>query len=255
MLDSLKIEWLKLKNYNAFWILLGLFVTGIFGINYITYAISLKATEVTKMFGLFDFPKVWNTVGYMSSFMLAFMGLLIIMTMTGEFNFRTHRQNIIDGMSRTDFISTKMLVILALAVISTVLVFITATLLGLFAGEAYFSFKGFKYIFYFFLQALDYMGIALLLSVFVRKTGLCIAIYILYAMILENVVSLIMLKQIGSVGYYLPLESSDKLISFPVFKEVTLFKPPHIKSLLIVCAVYVVLYMFACKYRFEKSDL
>ena len=255
ILHSLKIEWLKLKNYNAFWILLGLFVVSIFGINYIMYE-TMPRGQVTDMLGILSFPKVWHTVSYMSSFMLLFPGLIIIMMVTGEFNFRTHRQNIIDGMSRTNFITVKMLVALILAVISTLAVFIFALLFGLLDGGAV-SFKGVKYIFFFFLQALDYIGLALLFSMFLRKTGLCVGIYILYALILENVIMSIIAKNIGQVAYCLPLESSDKLIPMPVLKEFTnqFPKTPDTSVLLIVCIAYIVLYEIVCKLRFEKSDL
>ena len=255
ILHSLKIEWLKLKNYNAFWILLGLFVVSIFGINYIMRETMPKG-QISDMLGILDFPKVWHTVSYLSSFMLLFPGLIIIMTVTGEFSFRTHRQNIIDGMSRTNFITVKMLVVLILAVISTLAVFLFALLFGTLEGSAV-SFKGVKYIFLFFLQALDYIGLALMFSMFIRKTGLCVGIYILYALILENVISSIMAKNVGWIASCLPLESSDKLIPMPVFKEFTnqLVKTPDTSTLLIVCVSYIVLYVLVCKFRFEKSDL
>ncbi|MDR2562782.1 MAG: ABC transporter permease [Prevotellaceae bacterium] len=255
ILHSLKIEWLKLKNYNAFWILLGLFVLSIFGINYIMIE-TMPRGQITEALAIFSFPKVWHTASYMSSFMLLFPGLIMIMTVTGEFGFRTHRQNVIDGMSRTNFITVKMLVALILAVISTLAVFVFALIFGILEGSTV-SFDGVKYIFLFFLQAIDYIGIALLFSMFLRKTGLCVGIYILYALILENVISSILARNVGQIAYYLPLESSDKLIPMPIFKEFTnqIVKTPDVGNLLIACILYIIMYVIVCKLRFEKADL
>ncbi|MEO8117685.1 MAG: ABC transporter permease, partial [Bacteroidota bacterium] len=88
MLYNLKIEWLKIKNYRTFWILAGLFVISVFGINYIAFAIEQetmhKAPEAGMILGTsrFLFPDVWGTIAYLSSFLLFIPGLLMIISIT-----------------------------------------------------------------------------------------------------------------------------------------------------------------------------
>src|SRR6476620_12789663 len=119
MLHLLKIEWLKVKNYRTFWILGGLFLLSIFGINYIAFSIheeqSKSAMANAIMGSPFNFPEVWHTITYMSSFLLFIPGLLMIISITNEFSFKTHRQNIIDGLSRTQFIHVKLASVVILA--------------------------------------------------------------------------------------------------------------------------------------------
>ncbi len=99
MLQLLKIEWLKVKNYRTFWILSTLYLLSIWGINYIVYVIQWKiyhdknAGDAAKLFlggPPYAFPKVWAMTSYVSSFLLFIAGLLIIIIVTNEFSFKTH---------------------------------------------------------------------------------------------------------------------------------------------------------------------
>lgn len=48
MLQLLKIEWLKVKNYRTFWILSGLYLFSIWGANYIAYMVQNKIYQDQK---------------------------------------------------------------------------------------------------------------------------------------------------------------------------------------------------------------
>ncbi len=134
MLHLLKIEWLKVKNYKAFWIFIILYLFAILGINYIGYYIneitveSMPASQVL-MGTPYAFPKVWQTVGFMSSWLLYFPGILFIMLLTNEFNFKTHRQNIIDGWTRKDFVTVKFVFAFLFSAAATIFIFLVALLI------------------------------------------------------------------------------------------------------------------------------
>src|SRR5215831_17005374 len=135
MLKLLKIEWLKLKNYRTFWILSSLYLISIVGINYIVFYIQQRIFEEKQSKGIaemlignrpYAFPTVWQMTSYVSSFILFLPGLIMILFITNEFSFKTHRQNVIDGISRKDFISVKIMLALIIAILSTIVVAITA---------------------------------------------------------------------------------------------------------------------------------
>ncbi len=140
MTDLLKIEWLKIKGYKTFWVLSALFIISIFGINYFVFYVkqlTVESAPVDSIVGTpFSFPYVWHTVSYFSSFLLVIPGLMIITSITNEFTYKTSRQNIIDGWSRSDFIKVKMALVLILAAISTVIVFITSIIFGLVSSSS-----------------------------------------------------------------------------------------------------------------------
>jgi ABC-2 type transport system permease protein len=260
MLHNLQIEWLKVKKYSTFWVLSGLFLVSLFGINYITYLIQSKAPKDPMSHAVvgtpFKFPEVWHTVSYMSSFLLFIPGLLMIIFISNEFSFKTHRQNIIDGMSRTEFIITKMVIAVILSVLCTVAVLITAYLFGLTTGGEV-SYSGIKYITYFFVQAISYTVVAMVFGLLFRRSGIAIGIYFLYIVILENMMVGIINKFTNHFGEFLPLQCTDSLIPFPFFKSITqkLIYTPNTTALLIVAAIYLLAYFILSKRHFEMADL
>ncbi|MDB5208937.1 MAG: hypothetical protein JWR72_4012 [Flavisolibacter sp.] len=261
MLHLLKIEWLKLKNYRTFWILFILFLISLFGINYITFLVQSNRPQdpmSTALIGApFQFPEVWHTVTYMSGFLLFIPGVLMIITISNEFAFKTHRQNVIDGQSRTQFIITKMMLATIFAVISTIVVFITALLFGLFEKDSVFSTTGITYILYFFIQAVSYMMVSLLFGLFFRRSGIAIGVYFLYIFLLENLIAGLLDKYANHIGAYLPLKSTNSLIPFPFFRNITsqFYYEPNFTILLVLSAVYLTAYIIVGKRKFETVDL
>src|SRR3982750_1016606 len=130
MVKLLRVEWMKVKNYSAFIVISSFFALGVFASNYLAYSFKKNVIDPADPTGFlssatpFGFPKVWQTVSYYSGLMLLLPGLLILILVTNEFTYRTHRQNIIDGISRRQFTQVKLLMGLIIALASTILVFI-----------------------------------------------------------------------------------------------------------------------------------
>ena len=107
--NTLRIEWLKLKYYRTFWILLGIIVVCIPAFNYVIYDITdnsfPKINGQNLLGNPFSFPNVWSTVPYNAGILVFIPAILIITLFTNEYSYRTHRQNIIDGWSRSQFVS------------------------------------------------------------------------------------------------------------------------------------------------------
>ncbi len=263
MLHLLYIEWLKLKNYRTFWILSALFVVSLFGVNYIAYRVQVdayaQAPIAQAMIGIppFQFPEVWNTVAWISSFLLFFPGLIIIILMTNEFSYKTHRQNIIDGLSRTQFILVKMVLCILIALFSTLVVFLVALFFGLAQAHTAIGFQNIQYIGMFFIETLSYTSLALLIATLFRRSGIAIGVYFLYAEIIDQLLSLLSSHYLNNIGRYFPLESNDNLIPLPLFKDVVgkIIEPANVYYMLITAFVYLVIYYIVCRRRFETADL
>jgi magnesium-transporting ATPase (P-type) len=266
MWQRLLIEWMKLKNYRAFWVLIILYLLSIVGINYITFRVqeNIVADQQAKNMAQlligqlpYSFPVVWQMVAFTSSFLLFIPGLLMIMSVTNEYSYKTHRQNIIDGWTRRDFISSKMLLAVVLSVVSTIMVILTAALFGSLEGSQEFSLAHFDYIGYFFIQALSYIMAALLIAVLVKRGALAIGIYFLYTMVIENVIKSVLNHYFNNIGRYMPLQSTDELIPAPVLYKLKLpfFTPPNYSSLLIAVTIYLVAYFIITAVKFEKDNL
>lgn len=266
MWQRFQIEWMKLKNYRAFWVLGFLYLISIGGINYITFRIQqniLESKQAKNMAEMvlgqppYSFPVVWQMTAFTSSFLLFIPGLLMIISVTNEYSYKTHRQNIIDGWTRRDFIVSKMLLAIFLAIVSTLMVMITATVFGFLEGSHDFSTEKFQFIGYFFLQALSYIMAALLLAVLIKRGGMAIGIYFLYTAVIENVIKSILNHYFNGIGQYMPLQSTDELIPAPLLDRIKsqFTAPPDYPVLLVVALVYLVSYFVVTAVKFEKDDL
>jgi len=259
MLHLLKIEWLKLKNYKAFWIFLGLYVIGLFSINYISFQFQTEFQKSGIPIELlpYNYPKVYQTSAWISSWLLYFPGMLMILIISNEYTFKTHRQNVIDGATRRQFILSKILVGLILAAVTTLLCFIIALIYGTsFSGSI--SFDGIEYIGYCFVQAMCYLFLAMILAVLLRRSGLALAIFFLYGLIFEQLIGNFIDKKIlDSHGfwYYMPLEASDVLIPITFAKDIFYKDAPSPIVLLTLSLVYVAVYCFLSIRKFETDDL
>jgi ABC-2 type transport system permease protein len=259
MLHLLKIEWLKVKNYRTFWILFLLFVASMAGFNYTVfqgYNSRPKSADMILKETPYAFPDIWQTITYWSSFLLFIPALLMIISLTNEFSFKTHRQNIIDGLSRTQFILVKFLFLSILALVCTITVFLTTIIFGIALGE-HPGFTNSIYIFYFFIQALSYSFVGLLFGLLFRRSGIAIGVFFLYVLVFDELVADLLKKYVGKIGYYMPLESNDVLITIPFGKRAInqLTHRPEPIYLLIAALAYLLFYFIFCKRNFETADL
>lgn len=183
MTELLKIEWLKIRSYMAFILLGACFVAGVFLSNYIVFTVNKNIVSQTTSglisFSPYSFNNTWQTTSYVTGCILLLPSLLLLMLFTNEYTYKTHRQNIIDGLSRQQFISVKMMMALIFALAATLLVVVSALLFGLASGTP-FSLTGIGYVGCFFLKAISYNFIAVLISVLLKRTGFAIGFFFIY---------------------------------------------------------------------------
>lgn len=276
MTELLKIEWLKIKNYSAFIVLSLFYLLGILGANYVVFYLKenlIDEADPTKIIASsspYDFINTWQTTSYVSGFLLALPALLMILLVTNEFSFRTHRQNILDGWSRKNFINVKIVIALLSALASTVMVFITAMIFG-FASGSSFDISNIENIGYFFIKALSFNMIALLFAVLVRKTGFAIGLFFIYLgveTILWGILQGLSMKfkreydfDIGFMGNYLPLNSSDSLVHFPrnavsdMAKNAGMMPHEYMYVSMSLALMYILIFYVWSRNRIIKTDL
>jgi ABC-2 type transport system permease protein len=273
MTELLKIEWLKLKNYTAFKVMAIFFAVGVLAINYIVFTVNKNIVNNVPGAGLisfspYNFENTWQTTSYATGFILLLPSLLLLMLFTNEYTFKTHRQNIIDGLSRQQFISVKICMALIFAVAATLLVMITALAFG-FASGTSFSFHGILYVAYFFLKALSYNLIAILFSVLIKRTGFAIGVFFIYLgaeNIISQLLNVLSIKMkadngtdMGNIGDYLPMNASDGLLAFPdnPFKTMSKHIMPtdYLWVELALALAYLLLFYFWSTKKFSNADL
>jgi ABC-2 type transport system permease protein len=264
MLNLFKIEWMKMKKYRAFWVLFGTFTilypaTYFFvAMKFMEQAPSREEQMLKELLGNpFIFPGAWLSSSWFGGLFFVMIGMLFILLICNEVQYRTHRQNIIDGWSRFDFLKAKFTVLLFFVIISTVLVFICGLWVGSIYSPAHKSMSdGLYYVGYFALMATMYLMVAYVIAILVKRTGLSIIIYFAFVCLVDNLLWVLLTFKGSQAGYFIPLETTDSLVPNP-FKPAVLIgrRKATDMSLILVAFAYLVLFGYFIKAYFQKIDL
>jgi hypothetical protein len=233
----LSIEWLKLRHYRPFWILIGLYFlvlalvcsSVMLFFNYLESRGAELQGISPAMIPFYDFADIWQNLTYLASFFKIFLGFIVVISICNEWSFRTIRQNIIDGFNKWEFLISKMLIILSLSVVNTSFI----VLMGMILGSIYspvtgldVMFQNFEFVFAYFLDVFAFLTFSLLLGMLIKRTGFAIVLLALYSLFLEPIAYAILLNTYEGFAFYeyLPIRSINKLIEVPygkyLFQEV-----------------------------------
>jgi hypothetical protein len=277
MFSLIQIEWLKIKKYPAFWAMLIIVLLTYPAANLMFYNVYLDITTqkgtqmLAKMFlgNPFAFPETWHTVAYISSFFVILPSILVIMLVTNEYQYKTQRQNVIDGWTRRQFMASKLIDVFIVSAITTLLYTLVAIGFSIYADtfDPTKMWEQSYYIGLFFLQTFAQLSIAFLLGYLIKKAFIALGIFLFYYLIVENIATgYIRMKAEkigGDLGRYLPFEISDRMIVAPAFigrfgkdiktaYEKSLSEVPSqiALSLLLTTAIWVL-----CFFLHRKKDL
>ena len=227
MLHLLKIDLKKLTSYRTFWIVCGLY--------FITLAFSTASgMELLKWvartfedFGselninripLYHFPDVWLNLIFFSGLFKIVLAIMTVISITNEFQYLTLRQNVIDGLSRWQFLATKILTNVLLSLLSVVMIMVISFVTGLIYTPSInwdFVFADMEFLIAYFIEIFAFLSFALMLGVMIKRSGLTI-ILLLLARMLEVIVRENVDEALPWLVPLLPLESIANLVPFPL---------------------------------------
>lgn len=267
LLHLLKVDLKKMVSYRTFWVVCGLyFLTLAFttasGMEFLKWLASKGAEFGTSLnisrIPLYHFPDVWQNLIFISGFFKIVLAIMVVISITNEFTYRTIRQNIIDGMSRWEFLLSKILTNGLLSLTSVAMVFI----IGLVTGLIYSPASNLNYIFTdleffpaYFLEVFAFLSYALMLGIIIQRSGLTIIVLMLSFMI-EAIIKVNIPDQAEFLKMFFPMESITNLVAMPfaryAFQEIQDYV--SITSLAIAM-VWTILFNYFGYLKLTKSDI
>lgn len=124
--------------------------------------------------GIFNFPYIWHFNTYMAAILKLFLAIVIVSMMSNEYSYRTLKQNLIDGLSKWEFVQSKFLTVLLFASISTIFIFLVSLILGLSFSdynEISIIFSDMEYIGAYFIKLVAFFSFCLFLGVLVKRSA------------------------------------------------------------------------------------
>lgn len=182
--------------------------------------------------GIFNFPYIWHFNTYIASILKLFLAIVIVSMMANEYSYGTLKQNLIDGLSKKEFIKSKFLTVLLFAFGSTVFIFI----LSLILGYSYSSYNEFSIVFSeldylaaYFLRLTAFFSFCLFLGILVKRSAFALGFLLLWNIIEAIAIGLMRWKFFKDTDIYqqvsrfFPLESMSNLIKEP-FSRLSVIK-------------------------------
>jgi len=120
-----------------------------------------------------------------------------------------------------------------------------------------FTVDGIENIIYIFIQTVAYITFAMFLAVVFRRSGAAIAVFFIYGLIFEFLITvLINVKMdLSPAGYFLPLQVTDVMLPIPFGNKVIYKGAPAEYILVLASLVYIGGYYFFAMKKFTTDDL
>ena len=175
--------------------------------------------------GIFNFPFIWHFNTYFAALLKIFLAVVIVSMMANEYSYGTLKQNLIDGMSKKEFVMSKFLTVVLFAGISTLFVFIVSLILGLIFSdfkEIGIIFSGMEYLLAYFIKLTAFFSFCLFLGILIKKSAFALGFLFIWNIIEGIIIGILNFKifpkseTAHAFTQFLPLESMSNLLIEPV---------------------------------------
>jgi len=185
MFRLLNIEIHKLKNSRASKILIisyFILLTSIALIAAIKFDIGPVKFHLAEQ-GIFNFPYIWHFNTFITAFFKFFLLLVIVSMVSNEYSNKTLKQNLIDGLSKKEFILSKFYTVFLFAFVSTIFVFIVSLILGFIYSdftELSIVFSDLEYLLAFFVKLLGFFSFGLFMGMLVKRSAFAVGAMLIW---------------------------------------------------------------------------
>ena len=221
----LHIEFIKLWNNRSSKILIisyFVLLTSIALIAAIKFDIGPVKFHLAEQ-GIFNFPYIWHFNTFITSFFKLFLAIVIVSMMANEYSNKTIKQNLIDGLSKKEFIMSKFLTVVSFAFISTLFVFAVSMILGLIYSdydEFSIIFSDLEFLVAFFVKLVGFFSFCLFLGILVKRSAFALGFLVLWQVFEGFSRGMIRWKLLDGDGTdavmaFFPLQSMFNLIKEP----------------------------------------
>ena len=176
--------------------------------------------------GIFNFPYIWHFNTFIIALLKIFFAIVIVAMIGNEYSYKTIKQNLIDGMSKGEFLKSKVYTIAAFVGISTLLVFIISLILGgIYSdyNEFQIIFSELEYLLAYAVKLFGFFSFCLFLAILIKRSAFALGFLALwqvfegiaYGLMRWRLSDLIPQLSAEQVIKFFPLQSIGNLITEP----------------------------------------
>jgi len=183
--------------------------------------------------GIFNFPIIWHITTFFAAQFKFFFAIVVVSMIGNEYSNKTIKQNLIDGLSKKEFILSKFYTIIFFSLVATLLIGFASLIIGLYYSsytEASIVITGTEYLLAYFIKLIGFFSLCLFFGMLIKRSAFALAfLFILF--IVEWIIFGLITWQFNSdiaekIQNFFPLKSMHKLIDQP-FQRVIMSKFPE----------------------------
>ena len=173
---------------------------------------------------IFSFPLIWHFATYFAAILKFFLLLVIVSMVANEYSNRTLKQNLIDGLSKKEFVLSKFLMVTVFALLSTIFLGLIILVVGYMNSDftaGNIPFREMEFLLAYFVKLWGFFSFGLFLAMLIKRSAFAVGFMLLWQ-ILEGIFYSIMRWQLFSeatadkIQQFFPLSAMSNLIKQPV---------------------------------------
>ena len=174
--------------------------------------------------GIFNFPIIWHITTFFASYFKFFFAIVVVSMIGNEYSNKTLKQNLIDGLSKKEFILSKFYTIVFFSLCATVLIGVASFFIGLYYSsytEASIIFREIEFLLAYFVKLVGFFSLCLFFGMLLKRSAFALA-FLVVLYIFEWLFFWGAYEAFGNADSafkaknFLPLESMYKLIDQPI---------------------------------------
>ncbi len=139
--------------------------------------------------GIFNFPFIWHFNSYIGALLKIFLAIVIVSMMSNEYSHRTLKQNLIDGLSKREFVLSKFLTVLLFSVVSSIFLVVVTLILGYSFSdytEIAIVFSDMEYLLGYFVKLLGFFTFCMFIGILIKRSAFALGFLFIW-WIFENI--------------------------------------------------------------------
>ncbi|MFD1063438.1 ABC transporter permease [Winogradskyella litorisediminis] len=173
--------------------------------------------------GIFNFPIIWHITTYFAAFAKFFFAIVVVSMIGNEYSNKTLKQNLIDGLSKKEFILSKFFTIVLFSLIATILIGVATFCIGMYYSsytEASIVFREVEFLLAYFMKLLGFFSLCLFFAMWLKRSAFALA-FLIVLWLVEWIITGIFIWRTDyefalDVQSYFPLASMSNLIDQPI---------------------------------------
>ena len=221
--------------------------------------------------GIYNFPIIWHITTFFAAQFKFFFAIVVVSMIGNEYSNKTIKQNLIDGLSKKEFVLSKFYTIVFFSLVATVLLTLISLLIGLYYSsynELGIILTETEYLLGYFVKLVGFFSFCLFLGMLAKRSAFALA-FLFVDFILEWIIFGLITWQANmdiatKIQNFFPIKSMYNLIDQP-FQRIAMSKFPDKENLaydyavhwyeLVIVLGWTAIFIFLSYRLLKKRDL